>query len=325
MHQWRRVIPIAALCVLLPLLPSPAGATSLSSVLAAVKSATSIQKIPKGLTPTLAQASTDTASLKVSAVNYIKKSCDPYWTHQQAGLPVPCWYGDTSAKKVVVFWGDSNTGNWVPALSALFKRLHYRLALFAFIGCDTSFMPETSSQLGFPGEWQLCNEWHQSLPIVVRKLKPVMLIDASTMFGRVGNAAYNASWVQGMTLAFNEMTQGLPSTIRVEMQTVPSRKVSPTACLSSAPTNVESCATNLNDTSDYYPSIKARDQQIATDAHAILIPTWPLMCYQSTCPPIVGKTLVLVDNDHFSTPYADYVVSAVATEFSKLKALPPKA
>ncbi len=298
------------------------GTASLTQVKALVKSSTTIKSIPSGLTPTVSQAATDASSIKVSSVNYIKNSCDPYWQHQQAGLPVPCWYGDLTAKKVVVFWGDSNTGNWIPALNSIFKGLGYRLALFPFIGCDTSFMPETSSQKGFPGEWQLCNEWHQTLPGVVKKLKPVGLIEASTMLDRVGDASYNQSWVQGMVQAFSEMT--LSTTIRIEFQTVPSRSTSPTACLASNPTNVQSCAINLSGSAGIYTTVQQRDQQIATQAKAILIPTWPLMCYQQSCPPIIGKNLVLVDADHLSTPFATYLITALKTEMAKLKALPPK-
>jgi hypothetical protein len=319
---WSGALVISLVAVLL----SPGvswGTSTESQVLALVKASVSISTVPSDLTPTISQAETDLGDISVNGSGYLLKSCDPYWVHSLAQHPKPCWYGDLKSKKVVAVWGDSNAAAWVPALNIVMEKLHFRLALFGFIGCDTSFMPETSTQTGFPGEWELCNDWHTSLPAAVRALKPFVVMDASTMYGRLGNATYNTSWVQGMTKAFTELSAASKHTIRVEFQTLTAQNASPPACLSSNSSDVQACDIDLA-TNQAYPTVRARDATIATDAHAIEIPTWQLVCYDNECSPVIGKYMAFVDQDHLSTPYSLYLAGAIQTLLEDHNALPSK-
>ena len=210
---------------------------------------------------------------------------------------------------------------WVPWLDAIFKYYGYKLALFGFIGCDTAFLPETSSQVGFPGEWKLCNEWHKSLPAAVRKLKPLMVIEAATPI-RYYSAAYNSEWVKDMTLAFNELTQGAPKTLRVEIGTVPEHDTAADKCLASYSSNVQTCDVNYSSTKSAYRGVLARDRLIAKQAHAALITTSQWLCYQSKCSPVIGTYLAQLDQDHVSTPYAVWLTQVLEDSMIAAKVLP---
>lgn len=294
---------------------------SKSQVTALVEASLKIKSLPSSLSPSLEQAVNDPTSPTVDGANDILKSCNPYWTHKLATAPVPCYYGDLTSKKIVVVWGDSNAGMWIPALDPVFKAYGYKIALFGFIGCDTSFLPETSSQIGFSGEWKLCNEWHKSLPGAVRKLKPLMVIEASTPI-RYYSSAYNAEWVKDMELAFNELTQGAPKTVRVEIGSVPEHTTAADKCLASYSSNVQMCDVDYAPASSRYDGVLNRDKLIATGSHATLVPTFQWLCYDKKCSPVIGSYLAQLDQDHVSTPYAVWLTQVMEDSLIAKKVLP---
>lgn len=312
---------------------SPSGASgpgTQAAVLALVKSSLKITTVPSSLSPSIENALDDPTSTGVDGANDILKSCNPYWTHSEATAPVPCFYGDTNSTHTVAVWGDSNAGMWVPALDTIFKAYGYRLALFGFIGCDTSFVPETTANPGFPGEWKLCNEWHASLPAAVRKLKPSIVIEVSSpcrvnFSGQCSlhsSASFNATWVKDMVLAFKELTKGAPKTLRVEIGTIPVHVEAADTCLAANPSAVQKCDVSYTSSSSVYQTILTRDKAIAKKASATLVPTFQWLCYDKTCSPIIGDYLAELDNDHVSTPYADFLTSVLEQELVAEKVLP---
>lgn len=318
----RWVLPIAALVVQASIFSGVAASSvSTSSVLRAVKESVSIKVLPSGLTPSLTTASNNQYSAKTSGANYIKPTCNPYWKHAQATKPVPCIYGDKSSKRTVVLYGDSNAGDWAPALSTMMAGLHIRLALFGFFGCTTAPVTETAtSQPGFPGQWQLCNEWHASLPVSVRKLHPVAIISAASPWGV--DASESADWVGAMKLDFEEMTLGNPTAKRIVIEASPLYPQSNPECLSSYPTDVQKCSVNYSAPGSEYSNIILRDETVAQKSGAVLISTEQFFCYAYQCSPVVGKYLVCIDRDHTSTAYVQYIEGALRSEILKLVKLP---
>jgi hypothetical protein len=318
-----------AICIVVALVVTGSAARSLASgitpgtpaqVQALVTASLTITSLPSDLTPSLQDALNDPTSPMVDGANDILKSCNPYWEKREATAPVPCYYGDVHSHKIVVVWGDSNAGMWIPALSTIFKAYGYKLALFGFIGCDTSFLPETSAQGGYTGEWELCNKWHTNLPKAVRKLHPSIVLEASTPI-RYGNAAYNTAWVQDMTLAFNELTKGSEA-VRVEMGTIPEHTVAADQCLAANPSAVQSCDVTYSSPTSTYQGVLNRDALIAKDAHATLIPTSQWVCWNDTCSPVIGSYLAQLDMDHLSTPYVQYLTTVLQDELVAEKVLP---
>jgi len=297
-------------------LPMPRSVPA-ASVLAAVKASVAIQDVPAGLSPSFAAVASDSGAKSVAGTNYLLKSCDPYWTHALAAKPIPCVYGSARSKRTVVLFGDSNAASWTPALDAVFKTLGYRLDLFGFIGCTTAPVTETAtSQPGFPGQWQLCNTWHKSLPAAVRALKPVAVIDAASPWVS-GDLTEDQQWVGAMKWAFDEMTLGRPRTARIELGTTPLFPSSVPTCLQAHPTNIQSCGVDYSSASSLYAWLLARDTKIAATSHATLLPSWQWFCYASKCSPVIKNFMVMIDRDHTSTPFVMFLQGALLSEFRK--------
>ena len=298
---------------------SASGSASTSTVLKAVQASVSIDTVPSNLSPSITYASNNLTSPKVTGANYIKPSCNPYTKHNEATKPIPCFYGDKSARKTVVLYGDSASGDWAPALSNIFAGLHLRLALFGFFGCTTAPVTETStSQPGFPGEWQLCNKWHRSLPAAVRRLKPVAIISASSPWPVVASEA--ADWASAMSWDYKEMTIGNSRALRIVMGATPLYPNLIPQCLATSPSAVQTCSLDYSSASSWYRQRLQRDKDVAAATTSVLIPAYQWFCYNDICSPIIGKYMACVDRDHSSTAYVEYIEGALRSSLlSKLK------
>lgn len=140
-----------------------------AGVRAAVAAATSIRKIPSDLTPSLQSFGNPATAFQEAGPSSYGK-CDPYNSAVLAASPKPCLFGDLQSTKTIVLVGDSNVGNWAPALDLGLRKLGYRLAAFAFSGCPTSDVKYGA----FIGpRYKECNSWHEDVPSRIRALHPL--------------------------------------------------------------------------------------------------------------------------------------------------------
>jgi hypothetical protein len=324
MPRWRGLAcGAAALALAFTTLASTAASGQTSAqVLAAVSASLSIKQLPGSLTPTLSQAVQDKTSPLIAGANDILNKCDPYWNHNQATKPIPCYYGDLNSKKTIVIFGDSNAGNWMPAFDQIFKAMGYKIDLFGFIGCTTAPVPETAtSQPGFSGEWKLCNTWHRTLPAAVRAVKPVAIISASSPWSTLDQTE-RKDWVAAMKTAYTEMTIGLPKTVRIAMGTSPLYPQLVPYCLANNPSHVQKCALNYSNPKSWYATLLARDVKVAAAIKGTLIPSWQWFCKDFKCSPVILNYLVCIDRDHTTTAYDLYLEDALKAALLKRVKLP---
>lgn len=290
--------------------PQPA---AVSSVLESIATAPKIHTVPSDLDPPL-QAFADPNQANAVAGPAYFWQCDAYGSPIQAASPAPCLFGDLQSTKTIVLVGDSNVGNWAPALDIGLQSAGYRLAVFGFAGCPTpdihyrSYDQLTSTLLSE------CNEWHSRVPLAINALHPIAVIAASGEADTSGIS--NREWIDGFATLFNQSTAGSPTAIRILLGTSPFPGPTPN-CVAATP-NPQECA--LHDTghsSSDYSTFLARDPSIASASGATLIPTYPWFCHNGICPPIVSRYLVFADQDHATIAYSEYlspvVTNAVVT------------
>jgi SGNH domain (fused to AT3 domains) len=259
-----------------------------------------IKQVPADLNPPLSQAASTSSSFKLSGSSYMQAQCDPYDTVAEAQNPTPCIYGDSSSSKVMVLFGDSHVGNWTPALDIVAKNLGYKLAMFEFAGCSTSPIKVGSSS---PRE-AACLTWHTTLPKAVQALHPAVVIAVSGPSFEVQTSAQRADWASHLGSMFDEMTSGNPTAQRVLLGTSPLMTSPSPVCLSIHPSSVPSCALSGASALSYYNNYLARDSVSAAAAKARLIPVRQWFCAPTYCGPIIGSTLVYIDQDHTTIAYS---------------------
>lgn len=282
-------------------------AQSVGAVEQAIDAGLSLTRLPASLTPTLQQLATNHLGYE-GAITYITASCDPYDHLTEASNPQPCWFGATKATDpVMVVFGDSFNGNWMPALSEAGKVLGFRVANFEFQGCFTAFTPANTSPGFNQNEVAGCNSWHTTMPPAVRKLHPTVIVAASgTQVWRTTQAA----WVQGMQLAFHELNPKGTAT-QILMGTGIDMPYPAPECLAANPSNVQACTYHY--AADSYTQANFnRDAVVAASVkHVHLIPTYELVCQHSACPMIVRHLIVYGDYDHLTVAYSTYLSSVI--------------
>jgi hypothetical protein len=312
-----RLVAIAV-AVALSLVGASIGGASSSSgtptqVAAALKKSITIRSIPADLTPSLSQVSNANAANTLSGLSWFN-SCDPYANPAQVSHPVPCYFGDTKSTKTIVFVGDSNVGNWLPALANGLVTAKYRLAIFAYASCPTPDLTYTKADGGV--QWSECNIWHTDVLKAIRAVHPVAVIAVSEAFNWGCCGITNTEWVAGFKKLFVQATLGSPSTLRILMGTSPQFGTPIPMCLASHP-DPQSCDQSDRKSSTYGKFL-TRDLQVAKASSAKSIPVQSWLCYRGTCSPIVGKYLVYVDLDHMSIAYSEFLSQVVTNAVVKL-------
>ncbi len=100
----------------------PVSASALSSLL---RRAPEMQTLPTDLTPSLAEAHQDWGGPP--------SACSP--GTDQTSIPNTCIFGDSSASRTMVMYGDSHAGMWFDALNVIAKEAHWRLVDLWKGGC----------------------------------------------------------------------------------------------------------------------------------------------------------------------------------------------
>jgi hypothetical protein len=292
-------------------------ADSNSKVTRFIDASIGIQVVPKNLSPSLASFTGANAVKELQGSSLERQSCNPQLNANDALHPVPCYFGDPHGVNTVVLYGDSNAGNWIPDLNPVMKQLKFRLAVFAYPGCATPFIPTTTGESGnypipFNGKvygslFQQCANWHASVGAAIQKLTPSAIIAVSGPWMYSGLAIDENAWVQGFVSAFQTMTKSHPETIRILLGTSPLMPNNSPDCLATNATTVQNCSASYTVGTGYYGGILARDVAIAKAVKAKLVPTTPFFCYKDHCSPIVNNYLVYVDHDHTTIAYSTYL------------------
>ena len=287
---------------------------------AAITASASNNNVPANLTPTLQQLSSPAGLYNAQGAS-VGAKCDPLGYPAYATKPTPCILGATTSTKVVVIFGDSNAGNWLPAISYAMAKLGYKLDAFVYPGC--------SSQIPAPGVTPTpapsasCTTYHLHLPAAVVAVHPLALISAQ--LGMDGGGANSAAWTtygNGWKHTFDLLSNNNKSIKRFIMGTTPNMNGSTNmaTCIGVHPTQVvTTCSPSYFPTATYqwnYQQYINRDLTAAPIAGATLVTTYKWFCQygqpgRNYCPSIVKNFLVYVDQDHISIAYMNYIAPVV--------------
>lgn len=280
-----------------------------------LSAATKANTLPAGLTPPLSDFASTSQGQSVTGPSYFS-ACDAYGEASRQSDPVPCVFGDTQSKRIIVLFGDSSVGNWAPALDLGLKAAGYRLDVFGFAGCltpDISYNSGNDNNRDPNSTPDECNTWHAAAEPAIRALAPVAVIAsaASDNYGLISNS----DWIAGYDKLFAETTT--PTTVRILIGSSPFFNEAAPTCLSTHP-DPQACSINYSSGgAGPYSEYMARDPQIAASAHAKLIPPTSWLCSDGDCPPVIGSFLAYGDIDHLTIAFSEFlapeVTSAVLT------------
>ena len=283
--------------------PPVVPAASESALLGQVADARLITAVPT----TIRKSNYGASYFRVSPANYVAFPK----TKEQVRI-----LGDTKAKRLMIVYGDSHAGMWLPAFSAIATADHWRLVMLAKLGCPAALVAvRPYPTWGIGGTtYAACEEWHTWATKTINDMRPDLLVvsqlDDNTAAGPPGSppAPIGASqWYAGLNGLFASIR--VPDIRMVLLGSTPFPPRVDSTCLSEHPHNVQACSVPVGEAASPLDQV---DKDAAKAAHVDYINTVPWFCSR-VCTPIVGNLEIYdTSGTHVSGPYARYLQNVIA-------------
>lgn len=277
---------------------SVAGQTLSDRMSAALRAADSGDPVPFPLV-NLPQAPKDVFALGPDCV------VDPPETSTRV-----CPLGHASASTTMAVFGDSQAGQWLPAISRLAERNGIRVLPLIKLGCPPFNVPVVDG--GLADFWQ-CTEFREWATGYIAKKRPELIVIASeaTSHRRRTSPGLDLAetWAEGVKGTLQQL-EPLGSRIVVLADT-PDLDFDPVDCLTAPNARLHDC---IGVPHHGLEAANVITRSAATATGAGYIDTVDLLCVDGRCPLVVDRTMTFMDYSHVSAAWS----AALADDFERL-------
>jgi hypothetical protein len=285
---------------------APVPPVGLAAVLAAVRRAPAVRTLPADLTPALAAAADD--------LGFDNDKCE---AGPAADRIAACVFGDPASQAKVVLYGDSHAGMWLPAMTAIAERRHWRLQLYGKPACPAPRLPFFNQRQGRP--FTECDRFRDYVAAQVLAERPALVV--------VADESFSQKTGRGALVTPRQWQTGLAGTLRtlrgsdtrvVVLGDTPVLDESAPECLAAHARDVSACSTTRAVATEQVWN--DADRAAARATGSAYIPVLPWLC-SAICMPVIGNVTVYRDRFHLTASYAR-LMSGVLEE-SLVKTFPP--
>jgi hypothetical protein len=278
-------------------LPKPGTASQVTSLVAA---STSIQKVPKSLTPPLAKISANIPHV--------------YWSEAtvNCNTVTRCAFGDKHATKTVFLFGDSHAMMWLPAMIAVATTDHLKLILDWMPGCPAATVSVWDAGLSTTSS--ACDDWRAAQILALQKAHPFAILLASrtsNIPGADNLPIADSVWQAGLEQTIADLKSS--STKVAVIGDIVALDSNSAPCLAAYLSSVQSCSVpnpNPEGTQHF-----AAEKAAAAAENVMYLDPQSWLCTK-TCSLIVGTMAVYQDQYHVTAVYAAFL-SGVFTKALK--------
>ena len=273
-----------------------------AQVQAAVAASADLKAVPSNLDPPLTDVAESKAPLAAS------NGC--FRNFFEVGQP-ECATGDTTSATTVALVGDSNAGMWGAAFQQVAVQRHWRLESLTKSGCPLLDLPIINPLLR--REYTECEQWRGQITDRLRAERPkLVVLSMWRRYGaRYGWASGFTSYDAGTNDSLTRVVQQLRGTGTqvLVLGPIPDLHSMVPVCLSGHLDDATACSSPRS-TAVNEPGIAA--EAAATKAGGgRYADVTALFCTADRCPPIVGNTVVYLDQDHVTVKYSQLLASAI--------------
>jgi peptidoglycan/LPS O-acetylase OafA/YrhL len=309
----------AAAMALIAGLFTPALATGAGQV--DTEAAVAASADPEATLRAIVAKSVGVRDLPANVVPSVEKAKDdlpqPYYDrchidYQNTVADNPCMYGDPNGTRTVFLVGDSHGGHWFPAMDAIAKQHHWKLASRTKSACQAPSVLVHNGVL--KRQYDECVTWRNGVLDEIVKTKPLLVVMSSNggdSGGLVdgddrridGGADRDQLWVRGWTTTFDKIAQAGPQTRAVMIEDTPWPGRDADECVAAHPTELTDCQVPRKKSIEQ-PNRRKLVGVAARAKGVTVIDATPWFCTAKTCPAVVGNILVWKDNSHITLAYA---------------------
>ncbi|MFD4977313.1 acyltransferase family protein [Streptomyces sp. NPDC058424] len=225
----------------------------------------------------------------------------------------PCLYGDTSADRTVVLFGDSHVAQWFPALDAIAREHHWRLYSFTKNACKVAQITIEYNN----GPYSTCDNWRDVTLDKIRKMEPELVITSSSDSAKLwGEGDTATAWGKGQAETYRMLQQGRTQVLT--LLDTPWPKGNAVDCAVAHPNSLSSCARHRSE-ADPKPDVTKAVRAAAAAEDVPIIDPYDWVCAPSgNCPTVVGNTMVYRDYGHLADGFVEALTPVVEDELLQL-------
>jgi len=282
-------------------LPTPGTSASITK---AVTSAVTLKKLPANILPTLAQLPYD------AYYAIFPNSCQP-----------TCTWGNPSASKTVVLFGDSHVMMWVSAIEPEVLAAGEKLQVISNAGCPVATLTPYVNGAN-PGYNSACSTWRSTTISQLNAMKPAAIIMAertTDLYSSPNTFTTDNEISTGLATTFSALApSGAKLALIGDNPAYAPAGTWPGVCLGAHPTAIQTCATKTNPTDPTAKNHLSAEQSAAAQARIPFVDPTPWLCHQGICPAVVNNLIVYQDWSHITATYAYYLSGVMKTAIASL-------
>jgi peptidoglycan/LPS O-acetylase OafA/YrhL len=221
-----------------------------------------------------------------------------------------CPIGRRDAKRTILVYGDSQAGEWLPAIERLGQSEGYRVLPVIKYGCSPFDIPMVDG--GGADYWQ-CTAFREWATAYIAGADPdVVILGSQAVPPRMYPAPgldLEQTWVSGVSTTLDRLRrQGADVVVLAD---TPDLTFDPVDCLTDPDSTLGSC---VGAPHDGLAAANGLTRELADEARAGYLDTVALVCVHGRCPMVVDQTLTFFDVGHVTSSWA----AEVADEFTRL-------
>jgi hypothetical protein len=250
--------------------------------------------VPSNITPSLRAATSDTGEIYTNGCQQSRGESEL----------LSCSFGDVDSTRVIALFGDSHAGRWFPALDGASTALGYRLDTFTKSGCRS----EETASAWESGDNVSCSQWRREAVARLNANPPDVIVLANHLGPSPGRnpVIQEEDWTAGLS----ELLDRLPaSSLIVTLADSPEFTSSPVVCLSDNLDEADACSASR--AAALNPAIRGAQEAAAAQHGSVVVDLTDYFCNESTCPAVIGTTLVYSDEHHVTATFSRGLASAL--------------
>ena len=229
-----------------------------------------------------------------------------------------CLFGDLSARRTIVLFGDSHARMWLPALVPYAKSSHFKVVLLWLSGCPAAAVSVWNLTTGVP--FATCDTWRTSTIALIDTLRPALVLIAShttRVYTSKGPTKVftSAQWEKGDEATIRALKNGRTKIALIG--DIVGLTLDVPTCLAAHPTAVRTCS--VANPNPAVPRFYKAEALAAKATHVTYLNPIPWLCTKK-CSTVIGHFLVYTNNNHICLVFAEYLSTVFGDAVKKLKA-----
>lgn len=260
--------------------------------------------LPANLSPALTE-------IKATKSSIYRDGC--HIGYRSTATP-PCVYGDPSASRTVVLFGDSHAAQWFPALERLAREHRWKLVSLTKASCKVAAV--TTVYQGRP--YTSCDRWRTRELARIRSLHPALVVTSSSDSADLARPSGDPGrqWTDGFERTYRELRKSGAEVLAV--QDTPWPDGDAVECAGDHPLELRQCTSDIGHA--VRDAGKKREiTEAAAAAGVSVVDPVPWLCGTGgTCPVVVEDTFVYRDDSHLTESYAEAIAPVLGQTMTTL-------